>query len=63
MNRNPEQGTWSESPKAHCNIYIDDAALGCPLVYPADGSRPYVDWVKVEKELARLIEPKHKEAK
>lgn len=47
-NLNPEQSSWSDSPKCYAHIYIDDAALGCPLIYPEDGSRPYVDWQEVE---------------
>jgi len=40
---NPTQSTWTTSPKCYAEIYIDDAALGCPLIYPQHG-RPYVDW-------------------
>jgi len=43
VNTNPTQASWSQSPKAYCNAYIDDAAIGCPLVQPID-SKPYVDW-------------------
>lgn len=50
---NPEQKTWTTSPKAYGQLIIDDAALGCPLVYPKDGSRPYVDWFYVELYLKR----------
>lgn len=46
VQRNPEQDLWTTSPKCYANLYIDDAALGCPLVHPKEG-RPYVDWVKV----------------
>lgn len=28
---NPSQTTWTSSPKAYAQLYIDDAALGCPL--------------------------------
>ena len=35
------------------NYYIDDTALGCPLVYPGDGERPYVDWEEIENLLER----------
>ena len=38
------QHHWTESPKAHCELYIDDRGVGIPLVQPDDGSRPYVDW-------------------
>lgn len=44
---NPEQDTWSESPKAYANIYIDDAALGCPLKLGDGDERPFVDWKAV----------------
>ena len=47
VNKNPEQDTWTCSPKAYAQIYIDDAAWGCPLVYPEKG-RPYVDWSKID---------------
>lgn len=45
---NPTQKDWTDSPKAYGQLYIDDAALGCPLVYPKNLlDRPYVDWGKV----------------
>ena len=31
VNKNPKQ-RWSTSPKAYANIYIDDAAFGCPMI-------------------------------
>lgn len=31
---NPTQGEWTTSPKCYAHLYIDDAAVGCPLVYP-----------------------------
>ena len=43
VNRNPEQH-WSASPKAYANLYIDDAAVGCPLMPGRVGDRPMVDW-------------------
>lgn len=49
-NVNPQQGNWSTSPKVYCHAYIDDAAIGCPLIYGVH-SRPYVDWVKVSRLL------------
>ncbi len=48
INENKDQGSWTQSPKAFANVYIDDAALGCPLIYPPGGhDRPYVDWGRV----------------
>jgi len=45
---NPEQSSWTSSPKAFCQLYIDDAALGCPLV---SDHRDFVDWIKVREML------------
>lgn len=51
INRNPEQ-TWTTSPKAYGQLYIDDAGIGCPLVYYEKMSdRPFVDWTEVRKML------------
>ena len=45
---NPTQKSWTTSPKAYAHIYIDDAALGCPLIKdPTISDRPFVDWIKV----------------
>lgn len=33
VNYNPTQSSWTKSPKVYANLYIDDAALGCPLVH------------------------------
>lgn len=55
INRNPTQDTWTKSPKAYAQLYIDDAALGCPLVFnEVVSNRPFVDWVKVEEMLKNL---------
>ena len=53
VNDNPSQHSWTDSPKVYANMYIDDAALGIPLVYN-DMSymmRPYVGWVRVTELL------------
>ena len=55
VNRNPSQDEWTSSPKAYGNIYIADAAFGCPLVFE-DGKRPYVDWSVVGPAVYKLIE-------
>jgi len=48
VNHNPQQATWTASPKVYAHIYIDDAAFGCPLRdMPRAGSRPAVDWSRV----------------
>ena len=53
-NVNPNQLSWTKSPKAYAQLYIDDAALGCPLKFTHISDRPYVDWVKVEKMLKEM---------
>jgi len=51
VQRNPTQDGWTDSPKAYAKLYIDDAALGCPLCAGKAGERPFVDWKAVEKIL------------
>ena len=48
INYSPGQKSWTNSPKIYGNIYIDDAALGTPLLQPDPNGRPYVDWYKIE---------------
>lgn len=55
INQNPQQLEWTQSPKCYAQIYIDDAALGCPVKYPKGGNRPFVDWQAVEKLLQEKI--------
>ena len=51
VNRNPEQEEWTSSPKVFADIYIDDSALGCPIMF-IDGVRhPVVKWAKVRTQL------------
>lgn len=47
VNENPQQKEWTNSPKIYAHHYIDDAAIGCPLV-PDESERPYVDWDAIE---------------
>lgn len=49
VNENPDQYKWTTSPKVYANYYIDDAALGCPLLGKKFEVRPYVDWREVRK--------------
>ena len=57
VNQNPEQHTWTQSPKPYAHIYIDDAALGVPLIHPLNGKRPFVDWAQVAALLGLEIAP------
>lgn len=47
VNENPSQSNWTNSPKAFGHFYIDDSAVGCPLIHPEGFNRPCVDWEKV----------------
>ena len=51
---NPTQHTWTTSPKSYAQIMIDDSALGCPLEFPEDGSRPFVKWDLVRQLLVLM---------
>lgn len=51
INQNPQQFTWTESPKAYAHIYIDDAAFGAPLIKGKNGERPYINWKAVDRKL------------
>lgn len=42
INANPDQHTWTASPKPYAHVYIDDTALGCPLTL--EHNRPSCDW-------------------
>ena len=55
INENPDQKAsgWTNSNKQYAKMYIDDTALGCPLVIDSV-VRPYVDWVEVEKSLTKM---------
>lgn len=54
VNCNPDQKSWTSSPKVFADLYIDDAALGIPLKTSQTSSRPFVDWVEVRKLLIAL---------
>lgn len=47
INENPEQKSWTSSPKSHADIYIDDSALGCPVRFIEGVRRPVADWTKI----------------
>lgn len=61
VNGNPHQHAWTSSPKAYAQIYIDDAALGCPLRMELEDERPWVDWQAVRELLSALIPLRAKE--
>ncbi len=52
VNRNPMQH-WSNSPKAFAHLYIDDMALGAPLIRGKGRDRSYVDWATIRELLMK----------
>lgn len=63
---NPEQRCWTTSPKAYCQLYIDDAGLGIPLTTNVElpkgfddsttvwHDRYFVDWKVARKLLEKM---------
>jgi hypothetical protein len=46
-NKNPDQSSWTTSPKVYAHAYIDDLSIGCPMIaHPASGL-PVVNWAVV----------------
>lgn len=58
VNENPDQGSWTSSPKPYAHVYIDDAAFGCPLRPAFQSSRPMVDWSIVGPAVLEMIKAK-----
>jgi hypothetical protein len=50
-----DQASWTTSPKCYAEIYLDDAALGAPLIRE-DGHRPYFDWAKAREMLLEIFD-------
>lgn len=50
VQKNPTQAHWTTSRKCYANLYIDDAALGCPLI-KGQHAKAYADWNKIEQLL------------
>lgn len=63
INQNPDQAKWTQSPKIYAATYVDDAAIGCPLIYPVNGKRPYVDWAVVGPAVLQRIQEKMSNSK
>ena len=56
VNTNPNQHNWTESPKAYGQIYVDDAAFGCPKIFPEGFKRPCVMWSVVGPSVCTTLE-------
>lgn len=46
VNDNPDQHSWTSSPKVYAQLYIDDMALGIPMKCGV------VDWFEIEGMIA-----------
>jgi hypothetical protein len=55
VNRNPDQDSWTSSPKVYGDVYVDDAAFGCPLIQVKGFARSCVDWKKVGPQLEHML--------
>jgi hypothetical protein len=56
VNKNPTQVHWTSSPKAYGQVYIDDAAFGCPLIELEGFARPCVNWDEVGPGVMAMLE-------
>ena len=45
VNVNPDQASWSTSPKVFADVYIDDRAYGCPKIHFR--GETVVDWTRI----------------
>jgi len=57
INENLDQKAsgWSNSHKQHANLYIDDSALGAPLIYdPEISDKPFLNWEVIEYYLIKM---------
>lgn len=56
VNKNPGQAGWSNSTKVYAHYYIDDLALGCPVIdtFVDPDRRPFVDWQRVREMLVKI---------
>lgn len=55
INKNPTQHEWTTSPKIYGHMYIDDAAIGTPMIHPTAFKRPCVDWEKIGPLVERKL--------
>ncbi|RUM47221.1 MAG: hypothetical protein DSY80_01110 [Desulfocapsa sp.] len=55
INHNPDQDSWTASPKAYGKLYIDDSAFGCPLIHPPTFNQPCVDWKVVGPAVEAML--------
>lgn len=54
INDNPDQHHWTKSKKIYAHMYVDDAAVGCPVKVSPNG-KAAVNWDKVGPYIERLL--------
>lgn len=59
LNHNLEQHTWTESPKVYAHLYVDDMAIGCPMIANEDGDM-VADWSIIGPLVMERIESRKK---
>lgn len=56
VNENQGQKVWSSSPKVFGNVYIDDCAIGTPMIKPEGFDSLVVDWSIIGPMVIEKIE-------
>ena len=51
IQKDPEQSSWTTSPKCCAQLMIDDSAIGCPLKTSNISLKPFADWEKIREIL------------
>lgn len=51
---NPEQKSWTSSPKAYGQYIIDDICAFAPLIKERPQDNPFIDWDLMREELIRV---------
>jgi ribonucleotide monophosphatase NagD (HAD superfamily) len=54
INENPEHPDYLDSRKVFANLYIDDSAVGCPLMPTQDNTGIMVNWKAVRVILKQM---------
>jgi ribonucleotide monophosphatase NagD (HAD superfamily) len=52
---NDASDTWTTSRKLYAHVYVDDAGVCVPLIFPRDGSRGYIDFSRVGPKVLEQI--------
>ena len=54
INENPEQKSWTSSPKPYWHLLIDDTAAGAPLIHDLNiHVKPFINWWEMRELLVQ----------